>query len=59
MDNLNYDSVKKSMINPSLKVFLGGEKNSFLFQKVQETACGDSNISLQGKLSPCGRTFGG
>lgn len=35
------------MINPvSIKVFLDGEEDSFLFHKVKKTACGDVILPL-------------
>lgn len=47
MDDLNYGSVQRNTINPvSMKVFLDREEASFLFHKVEETACGDAILPL-------------
>lgn len=47
MDDLNYGSVQRNTINPvSMKVFLDREEDSFLFHKVEETACCDAILPL-------------
>lgn len=39
--------MKRNTINPvSMKVFLDGEEDSFLFHKAKETACGDTILPL-------------